>query len=45
MASDTQNEDTLAAANSTFEGFWTMLKWGGVAVFLVAAGVIFIITR
>jgi len=45
MASDTQNEDTLAAANSTFEGFWTMLKWGAVGVAIVVAGVIFVITR
>ena len=45
MAANTSNEDNMAAANGTFTSFITGLKYGGVAVFIIAAFVVFLLAR
>lgn len=45
MASDTSNEDALAAANATFESFWSMLKWSAGFVALIVILVIYAVTH
>jgi len=43
--SDVNPEQNLRAAQSTFSGFVTMVKWGTIASVLVAALVILLISR
>jgi len=45
MASDIQNEDNLAAANATFAAFYNLLLRGAVAVAVIVAFVIYVLTR
>lgn len=45
MAANTGNQDNMVAANGTFSSFMTGLKYGGIAVFIIAAFVIFLLAR
>ncbi len=43
MAASTNSDSNIEAAQGTFSGFMSLLKWGGVGAFLVAALVIYLI--
>jgi hypothetical protein len=43
MAANTENDSTYATAQTTFAKFYSGLKWGGVASFLIAALVVWLI--
>jgi len=45
MASDIHNEDNMAAANATFDGFFKLLFRGAIGVAVIVAFVIYILTR
>ncbi len=43
MTANTDNEANYATAQITFGKFMTGLKWGGVATFLIAALVVYLV--
>jgi hypothetical protein len=43
MAAQTDNDSNMGAAQETFVGFMSLLKWGGIGAFLIAALVVYLI--
>lgn len=43
MAASTNETNQIATARETYDRFMTWLKWSGVAVFIVAAFVVYLI--
>ena len=43
MTANTDNDTNYAAAETTFAKFFNGLKWGGIASFLIAALVVYLV--